>query len=170
MKKKLIWCIPALAISSLAMGQTSDPQVIASGGDAFASANLQNSYTIGEMALVETYTNSGFILTQGFQQPWDTLTGIHDNVIEANGLTIFPNPSNGNFSITYQFDKSANVKIEIYDALGKLAYSEQQQGLFGAYRRDLNLGTYSNGIYFLRFIADNGKEIALTTKPITINR
>lgn len=170
MKKKLIWCIPALALSSLAMGQSSAPQAIASGGDYFSSANLQNSYTIGDMAIVETYSTSGFILTQGYQQPWDTLTGIHDNVIEANGLTIFPNPSNGNFSITYQLDKTASVRIEIYDALGKLAYSEQQQNLFGAFRRDLDLSTYSNGIYFLRFVADNGKEQALTTKPITINR
>lgn len=170
MKKKLVWSIPALVLSSMAVAQSNSPQVIASGGDFFSSANLQNSYTIGELALVETYTATGFVLTQGFQQPLDSATGIYDNVTVANGLTIFPNPSNGNFSLQYQLDKSATVKIEVYDALGKLAYSEVRQNLFGAFRRDLDLSAFSNGVYYLRFIADHGTEQALTTKPITINR
>ena len=49
--------------------QLNTPNVIASAGGYFSNSNFSNSYTIGEMCVVETAFINGDMLTQGFQQP-----------------------------------------------------------------------------------------------------
>lgn len=170
MRKKRIGLIPALLLCVSLQAQSVSPQVIASGGYFFSSAGLQNSVTIGEMALTETYTASGFVLTQGFQQPTDSVTAINDySYAIINGLSIFPNPSSGNFTLTYTAEKNGSARIEIYNALGALIKSVYPEYLQGAFRSSLDLGEYSNGVYYVRFIAGEGSETIISTKSICIN-
>ncbi|MCF8366769.1 MAG: hypothetical protein K9H16_13355, partial [Bacteroidales bacterium] len=49
--------------------QVKAQQVIASSGGYFENENLSLSFTIGE-PVIETFTGTDFILTQGFQQPY----------------------------------------------------------------------------------------------------
>lgn len=69
--------------------QVSAPQVIASGGASVANSSFINTYTIGELALIETYATNEFILTQGFNQPFlrkETINSIFiPNGISPNG-------------------------------------------------------------------------------------
>ncbi|TND00588.1 MAG: putative outer membrane zinc-dependent metalloprotease [Bacteroidetes bacterium] len=167
--KKIICSVPVLAITALASAQSSSPDVIASGGDFFTGSTFTNSYTIGEMAMVETFTGSNYILTQGFQQPDDFSTGI-SQLTAGSGLSIFPNPSNGNFSLQAQLDKDATVKIEIYDVLGKLLFTESQVAGLGVFKKDLNLTSFESGVYFVRFTTESGQKQITTTQPITITR
>lgn len=169
MVKQIICSISFAAISSMALAQSSSPEVIASGGDFFTGSNFTNSYTIGEMALVETYTTSGFILTQGFQQPADSTTGITPTTA-LNGFSVYPNPSNGNFSLQLQLDQALDFKIEVYDVLGKLLYTESQLAGLGLYKKDLNLASLESGVYFIRISGSKANGQVLATQPITITR
>ena len=67
MKKLNIITIAWLLSFTLA-AQSLSPEVIASSGEYFESANNSISFTLGEIA-TETYSNGNNILTQGFQQP-----------------------------------------------------------------------------------------------------
>lgn len=52
-------------------------------------------------------------------------TGIEENNNDANNLAIFPNPSNGSFSIKSLVPKNEVVSLVITDVLGRLIYSAE---------------------------------------------
>lgn len=63
-----------------------------------------------------------------------------------NNFSVYPNPSNGEFVISFGDDTMSN--IQIYDILGKLVYSEQIDNQTD--NKTLNLQSLTNGIYILK--------------------
>lgn len=73
-----------------------------------------------------------------------TQTGIH--TIEKIGATIFPNPSNGQFTLSFQELDNEGVDIEINSLSGKTIY----QNHFNQTQLTIDLGKIANGVYVLR--------------------
>ncbi|MBI5220178.1 MAG: SprB repeat-containing protein [Bacteroidia bacterium] len=68
-RRRLILLLLAGGLQTLnCFSQTPERQVISSSGGDYSNTSLQFNFTIGE-AVVQTFQNSGLILTQGFQQP-----------------------------------------------------------------------------------------------------
>jgi hypothetical protein len=59
----------ALAMICNANAQSLSPTVVTTSGGYYPSNNASLSWTLGEIA-TETFSNGGYILTQGFQQPY----------------------------------------------------------------------------------------------------
>lgn len=69
------------------------------------------------------------------------------NAIENNVFKVYPNPSNGDFTI----ELSENAKIYIYDATGKLVLNKQvNQGV-----NSVKL-VVSPNLYFLQIVTNSG--------------
>jgi hypothetical protein len=66
MKKIILW-VCVLAAAEL-QAQSLSQSVIASAGDYSSSSSASLSWTLGEIC-TETFSNGGYVLTQGFQQP-----------------------------------------------------------------------------------------------------
>ena len=81
---------------------------------------------------------------------------------EDNGITIFPNPSNGAFNISFESKNNSVAKLKIIDVFGKTVWSNERTLLNGI--NDINV-ILNKGNYILT-IEENGK---LTTKKIVIN-
>ncbi len=65
-------------------------------------------------------------------------------------ISIYPNPNNGLFAISLpQF--SENTSVHIFNSLGQLLIHEKLNSEFSTF----NLQNYSNGIYFIKVVADN---------------
>ena len=90
--------------------------------------------------MTETYS-AGNHLTQGFHQPWATVSGIEDVV--ANQISVYPNPVQQFLSIDLQ-SVSGDLILEIYDAAGKKVLSNQLLGnqVHQMDVSDLSAGTY----------------------------
>ncbi|MCF8429092.1 MAG: T9SS type A sorting domain-containing protein [Bacteroidia bacterium] len=84
------------------------------------------------------------------------------STFENNGITIFPNPSNGVFNISFESKNNSAAKIKIIDVLGKTVWYNERTLLNGINAINLNL---NKGNYLL-IVEENGK---LTTKKIVIN-
>jgi hypothetical protein len=74
-------------------------------------------------------------------------------------LTIYPNPSNGEFTVKYQLKKRANAIIEIYDLKGILIktivnVTNQHEG---NYQIPVSLNEMPNGIYIVSLIKGDEK-------------
>ena len=68
----------------------------------------------------------------------------------------YPNPFNPTTTIKFSIPKSSNVKIVVYDALGKEVITLMNSYLTqGNYQVNWNASTYSSGIYFYRIEANN---------------
>ncbi len=81
-------------------------------------------------------------------------TGINDVASDKNVMMVYPNPSNGQFSI-YAQNCEGNVTLNIYGANGALAYTKvmtpDNQGLMNV---DLE-GQLSAGVYIVQVVGNN---------------
>ena len=75
-------------------------------------------------------------------------------------VNIFPNPSNGNFTVKYYLpEQEGNLLVKVYDILGRLVWNEGFEKLEGFSEIQLNLNSLKKGNYILMIGArkDYGK-------------
>ena len=78
---------------------------------------------------------------------------------------LFPNPSNGNMTLTYILNQDDEGVVKIYDAAGKLF----QEIILDSNRKQLEITTnLSNGIYFYQVIVNN--KLSKSNKIVIINK
>jgi hypothetical protein len=94
MNKILI--IACLMAAGTIQAQSLSPTVIASAGDYSTGNGVSLSWTLGEMA-TETFSNGGYTLNQGFQQP---VTGIAISGINLDLLVFIEGPFTGMEMVT----------------------------------------------------------------------
>src|ERR1700741_118978 len=110
----LLFCAAALNAQMLT------PTVIASTGGFSSNANGSLSYTVGEMTMVQTFSANGNILTQGFQQPNDNLTGLLDLTQDEFGsFAVYPNPAVDNLWFGFQMPEEGKIQVTLYNAIGQ---------------------------------------------------
>ena len=104
----------------------------------------------------KTHTNMGYGVT--VIDPCPQPSGIKQNSIKQVAFTIYPNPSNGNFTIKTNNLKD-NTQLIIYNQLGQIVLTKQLNNEF----TNLNLDV-SAGVYQVRIVS--GNELIYQTKII----
>ncbi len=153
MKKfTLLFC--AIVASVLLNAQSLSPVVIASAGGFASNSNNSLSYTIGEMSMVQTFSSSNTILTQGFQQPNESITGLLDVASNDFGsFVVYPNPAVNDAWIGFQLNGPGKVTVLLYNELGqKLASVYHAEYTNGKIVQPVNVSSLSSGAYFLSMI------------------
>lgn len=88
-----------------------------------------------------------------------TVNVLLGNSVRENAMvdwSVFPNPSNGDMTITYA-GQDAEVAIELFDVAGRMVHQELRQ-LANGQRTDLGLaGTLAHGSYTLRLATATGR-------------
>ena len=85
------------------------------------------------------------------------ISGILSNEnFELNNVSIYPNPSNGIFTLS--LGDIEPTSIVIYDITGKII-SSNNNILIANYETSLNISTASTGIYFVKIEADNQSSV-----------
>ena len=83
--------------------------------------------------------------------------GMIENSIDDANVSLFPNPSSESTTIFYHLNSKGNVKIELFDVVGKkvveINNNNQADGDYSTIisKQDYNL---TNGIYFVKFSID----------------
>jgi hypothetical protein len=75
----------------------------------------------------------------------------------VNGLTIYPNPSEDVFTITFNSEKTQGYKLSVLNVLGEILYAEELNDFIGVYSKQVSLSSYSKAIYFLEIETEDGK-------------
>ena len=118
---------PATLVTTPSTIVTTPATLVSSGGTTNISTTTQN--------------NSGVATTICFT------TGIDEEIFQAD-INIYPNPSNGIFTI---YSEKEITAIEIYNSLGELVFSSEPQTTY----YELDLRSKSKGIYFVKVLADD---------------
>ncbi|MCX6226847.1 MAG: T9SS type A sorting domain-containing protein, partial [Bacteroidia bacterium] len=80
-------------------------------------------------------------------------------------LTAYPNPSNGQFTLSYAIGSKRDVEIQVIDTNGKILYSTvKDSGLPGIHNISMDASSLPKGNYFVRLISD-GQVLA---KPVVL--
>ena len=152
--------------------QSLSPQVIASTGGYSSNANGSLSYTVGEMTMVQTFSAGGNILTQGFQQPNDNVTGLIDLTQDEFGsFVVYPNPAVDNMWFGFRLPEAGKVQISLYDVIGQKVSDVYHTSYDnGKIVEQLNVSTYAAGMYMLsmNFVSDKDGKAHISTKKFQI--
>lgn len=118
------------------------------------------NYPSGKYLACLTVENSADCFDQTCQMI--TITGSVTNISKQSGISIYPNPNNGNFNIKIENPKE-DISIKIYDILGNLVKIIDTDNLITSYNISLNT---NNGVYLVK-ITNNGNTY---TQKITLNK
>jgi hypothetical protein len=152
--KMILGCL--LFTSNNLNAQSLTPFVIASGGNIFSTPSVSLSYTIGEMAMVETYSKSNNILTQGFQQPPPNLaTAINPQGFPGLSIKIFPNPSTGKLFVSLIAPYTITISGSLYDATGRKVSTFHIHQSSGQQNYEYNWNNLNSGVYIMELFLKN---------------
>jgi PKD repeat protein len=135
---------------------TNDPVITANASaDAYQWLDCDNGYAVisGETSQSFTATNNGnyaVMITQGSCSDTSSCVQILSVGIatqELSGISIYPNPSNGKFTL----ELNQQALVHVYNALGELLYSEKFEK--GTHELSLML---ADGVYWVNVINDKG--------------
>jgi parallel beta-helix repeat protein len=118
---------------------------------------------------VHVYSNSGMynvtlVVTNdcGSTTFMDSVTiaivGI-DELIADGEVNIYPNPSNGDFTIDMQVLASSNVTIRVVNTIGAVVFESTPTIVEGVYSEAISLGNVEGGVYFVEVLANDSKLI-----------
>jgi parallel beta-helix repeat protein len=91
-------------------------------------------------------------------------TGI-ENPDPDKHITVYPNPNNGKFTVSFDLGTHEQVSIKVFNALGEQV-TEVSQGYMSANTLTIDLGSQANGMYMLHITAGNQSVV----KRVIVNR
>jgi len=134
-------------------------------------------------ATTQTVELNGEVLGVGTHEIWVEVTNEHEcsstasvdvtfkdctgleEIENLKNINIFPNPSNGNFTVELNAFKMVNLNITVFDANGMMVVPKRTITFNGQHKENINLNHVSKGVYNL-FIFDNNHII---TRKLVIN-
>ncbi|MEI8005468.1 MAG: C25 family cysteine peptidase [Bacteroidota bacterium] len=84
-------------------------------------------------------------------------TGVND---AANlGFEVFPNPTDGKFTISFNSRSAISVDVVIFNSLGSTVYSEKGMQISGQFNKVVDFTGKASGIYYIRLQSEDGNLI-----------
>lgn len=74
----------------------------------------------------------------------------NSNELQAEDLKFFPNPSDGNFSLSFRLNTTGATTVSLIDATGKEIFNETIENFTGEYNRQFDITGKAKGTYLLR--------------------
>jgi hypothetical protein len=87
--------------------------------------------------------------------------------VDQNSLanfTVFPNPTQGNFTVQFNSDSSQAIQVELYDLRGRSVYHSNIENT-GFINQNIQLQALQAGVYVLK-VKDGDKQV---TRKLVLN-
>jgi len=82
------------------------------------------------------------------------------NELGGNGITIFPNPTRGNFKVVAAADGLRSAELSVFDAAGKLLENQSASNLPGFASATFYVDALPAGVYVVAVDFGTGREVA----------
>ncbi len=138
-------------------------------GDGATSSDENPSYVFNQMGtyvVTLTALNADGCI-DAFSQTIEVtgIVGLNELPDWADGLRIFPNPSEGNVFVDFNFNAPTNLQVYVTDLLGKRIKQINNQE-YTSQRLSFDLTAYESGVYFFVF---EGKDQVYTRKVVLMD-
>ncbi len=87
---------------------------------------------------------------------------VNTGITEAgnpNLLSIYPNPNDGNFIVSFSSADKESYIIELTNALGQVVYREEMKDFTGKFSKELSVEKYGKGIYMINLTNGNHETV-----------
>ncbi len=125
------------------------------GGSIVSGGSVSSGGIVGTGGTI-TSKDSGRVSSGGTDSSLCSVLGINNIRPPENDVRIYPNPSNGVFSIQLK-GNSEKLKIEVYNVLGEQVYS---QFTINNAQFTIDLGVQPSDIYLYRITSEKGEYVA----------
>jgi len=71
-------------------------------------------------------------------------------------LDVYPNPSRDVFNVAFTSEDVQDLEVRVINVVGEVVYTEDLQQFVGEYTKSIDLGSYTQGVYFLEITTNNG--------------
>jgi PKD repeat protein len=100
--------------------------------------------------------------SETFTESVSTTVGL-DELDELGTISVYPNPSNGLFTLDVNLNQSMKLDIVVVNVLGETVVVKEINALNGVSSEVIDLSTDAPGVYFLKIMSDN---LAISTKVL----
>jgi hypothetical protein len=158
MKRSLL-LLAILTVAVAAFGQKNSLVTInAVGGQSVINSNTYE-WSIGELVLVNTFSSSSLVVTQGVLQPFqkDNSVDPANNYLAAN-LKLYPVPADAVLYLQPNFSAGSKLNYTVQDATGKQLMKQEVQLGTGIERQMINMSAFISATYIVTVqLTEQGK-------------
>ena len=135
--------------------QSGTPDLIATAGDVFKNNEVELSWSVGEI-MIETFSVTGNLLTQGFHQPDYEIATITDEKT-GNDYTVlvFPNPASDIVTIQVIGITDQKLTYRLIDLHGRILLVKSLNNT----TEQINISRLSPGLFLLQVITESGEKV-----------
>ncbi len=119
-------------------------EVVASSGSSGSITGYKVDWTLGE-PVIETFTGSANILTQGMHQTKLLVTGVQELTIPGLEVRVYPNPTSDMLMIEVIQSGNDLFRYELFDVTGRKLILKQMNSNI----EEIDMSSYVSGIYLL---------------------
>ena len=147
--RKLIVVLFAVTRSYLSSAQTITPSILNSAGNSVSISGNVYEWSIGELALVNTYASGNIIVTQGVLQP-DSIphTGLTQLSVFQD-VKVYPNPAINSILVAFSSQQAGIVTLTIEDETGRNIFSSNYNKSEVRFMESVPLSRVPAGYYLL---------------------
>ncbi len=119
----------------------------------YSNDSCMNMFTLGQKARMLSFLYGDPRRLALFTSPAGcAAVGVQEPFSYDRYFSLYPNPSNGQITVSYFGTWNSAMQVEVIDATGRIAQTYQAN----AYNYTLDLSGLAKGIYTLRFIGEGG--------------
>jgi hypothetical protein len=121
----------------------------------FSNTFWSNPITGSLVAFVQDNNTKEVFQSQSMPATWPASIENKNAVISQS--SVYPNPATDHTSIAFKLESSANVGVQVLDALGRTVYSVASQKLdAGTQMFEINTTSFASGVYTIKVASENG--------------
>jgi len=87
------------------------------------------------------------------------ITSTPETKAEDYQIQLYPNPSNGQFNLTFETTKAKDVSLTVVDLTGRHIWGENVTALHGKYNRTFGTNNMASGVYMLNILIDGQRSV-----------
>ena len=138
----------------------------------FSTIGVNTSDTTGILFMLNNFsTPKKYPIGSNQMNPstWATasfsfLTSVPKSLVDQEEFLLYPNPSNGNFTLRISTSNESSCNVNVVNSQGKCIYNKRLENSNGAIEEEIDLSNYSKGVYF--FTINSGEKVL--SKTVTV--
>jgi hypothetical protein len=146
-----------------ASAQSITPSILNAAGGTSSIGSVIIDYSIGEMALVNTYSVDTLVVTQGLLQNDISIPASVPNTALAQHLKVYPNPASSVVNIQYTSAGDGTLSYRLMDMAGKEISKSSTEVSAGTTKQQINVSGLAVASYMLEVTCNTGDNNQQTT-------
>jgi hypothetical protein len=151
--KKILLVFITIFLSNIYYAQNVDPKTLNICGGFANTGYYQFEWSVGDMAVTETFTYANGALTNGVLQPLTdkpNITPLLSNTWDVSEIKIFPSPTTGRFELNVISKNQGLLEIQLLDNMGQVLYAKSSYYYGFGLIEKFDISRNASANYYLR--------------------